>query len=142
MAPAEVTYEDIISINAQTSQLHPRKDEPKTTPESPAPPSTAMSFLSSWIPLEGAEKPQPVQRGPERSVHHFCTVTEDIQLPDHLRGTWRKYHVPNKYEFLQNKKDVSKILYNYMNDCSFVDAISYPTFVKFCSYMNIQYLEL
>ena len=35
---------------------------------------------------------------PNKTIHHFCKTTDEIQLPDQYRGVWRAYHVPSKFE--------------------------------------------
>ena len=43
-----------------------------------------------------------------KNVHHFCTVTDDVMLPDYYRGTWRKYHVPSKHDNFMRAAGVSQ----------------------------------
>ena len=103
-APSTVHYEDIISVQAKPSLIHIRDDAPpapETADDGTTTQPATLAFLSSWQPLEGADTPRPAVRKTENSVHHFCTMTGDVQLPDHLRGTWRRYHVPSKYNSVE-----------------------------------------
>ena len=45
-----------------------------------------------------------------KNVHHFCTVSDDVMLPDYYRGTWRKYHVPSKYDNYLRAAGVSGVV--------------------------------
>lgn len=114
LAPNEVTYEDIMSVNAQPSQLHPRKDTEATSKEASDEVSTLTSqgFLSSWTAAAPAAAEGGKKKG-RNSIHHFCKVREDVQLPDHLRGVWRRYHMPSKYDFSTGHQKVKVALDYY-----------------------------
>ena len=109
VAPAAVTYEDICSIDAKPAAIHPK---PVPAPAKEPAPEPAVSFLGSWVPVratgddggeEEEEKPRREAQRPPRvakNIHHFCKVGDDVQLPDHFRGVWRRYHVPSKYDYI------------------------------------------
>ena len=97
--PSSVTIEDVCHIEAQKTTLFDKNPE--------------QSHLSSWTPVKH-QKDQPKEEGSgsppikKRNIHHFCTTTEDIQLPDHLRGVWKRYHVPSKYDYLGPDRALSR----------------------------------
>ncbi|XP_021358969.1 uncharacterized protein LOC110454008, partial [Mizuhopecten yessoensis] len=100
MAPADATYEDIVSVAGQSFDLAGRKlrqpNFPQTTIQ-----SSSVSFLSSWKPMSPRKYPPPEQEEmprPSKNIHHFCTVTADYQLPDEFRNIGRKYHTPSRFD--------------------------------------------
>ena len=116
-APQQVHYEDILNVTAQTAPIHDKTMDGQTdqTCNDSRPVSRAggSTFLSTWTPAEGdpralgdldvTTKVKP-KGSFDKSIHHFCTVTEDLQLPDHFRGIWRRYHVPSKADALRGKQ--------------------------------------
>ena len=36
---------------------------------------------------------------PSKSVHHFCKMTTEYQLPEQFVNLGRKYHTPSRFEF-------------------------------------------
>lgn len=39
-----------------------------------------------------------------KTVHHFCMMRHDVQLPDPYKGVWSRYIVHNKYGLPSNLK--------------------------------------
>ena len=96
MAPKTVHYEDILNVTAQPAPTYGPPPVPDPKPEEPG-----KTFLSSWKPADSNSTHQKSTK----TIHHFCTVTDDVQLPDHYLGVWRRYHVPSKLDVLQSKKN-------------------------------------
>ncbi|XP_076446152.1 uncharacterized protein LOC143283739 isoform X2 [Babylonia areolata] len=101
MAPAEVTYEELMNVTGDSLDFHTRGIPGPTTGHRPNVNSSSVSFLSTWAPTavgakvreDKAKTPEP----PTRNIHHFCKMTSDFQLPREFRNTGRKYHAPDLY---------------------------------------------
>lgn len=79
-APAEVTNEDLVSIVAQPAPLLQRQkdnEEPEVLQVS----SDALS-MGKWMTSSVVDK----------SVHHFCILSNGFQLPQLYRDLLRPYH--------------------------------------------------
>ena len=104
MNAPEATHEEIVSVAGKPMDLANR------LPRQPVVPlitiqSASTSFLSSWKPMSprkypplSEEEKEKEQKPPAKNIHHFCTLTEDFQLPDEFRNIGRKYHTPNKFD--------------------------------------------
>lgn len=126
MAPRTVRYEDVLNVTAQPAQIHESKPPAGQESETHMGGST---FLSTWMPVEDMPddiesvvdvveeaKDKPKAKA-EKSIHHFCTFTDDMQLPDHYRGVWRRYHVPSKHDITPSQKsEVSNINWKNLPD--------------------------
>ncbi|KAL3878456.1 hypothetical protein ACJMK2_030805 [Sinanodonta woodiana] len=101
LLPPNATYEDLISIKGKQLELEGRNlplpgfKVPQKVPSQ----SSSVSFLSTWKPVAEREKPEREEKPPEssRNIHHFCTVTQEYQLPREFWHVGRKYHTPGKY---------------------------------------------
>jgi hypothetical protein len=61
---------------------------------------TAVSFLSTWKPkLEKEPSMETILEvsTPPKNIHHFCTVTNEYQLPEQFKHLGRKYHTPEQF---------------------------------------------
>jgi hypothetical protein len=105
--PLEVNYDDLVSITGQTADLKERSPEKAVVEKGPKPHvvSEAISFLSTWAPQEEqtVTPPEQTKRGMTKNMHHFCTVTNDFQLPKPFQGVTRKYQTAAKYEITQSE---------------------------------------
>ncbi|KAL4230368.1 cytochrome c oxidase subunit 1 [Mactra antiquata] len=65
--------------------------------------SNSVSFLSAWKPVSEKRKRDledvEAEQRPSKSVHHFCTMTTEYQLPEQFVNIGRKYHTPSRFEF-------------------------------------------
>jgi len=99
----DVSHEDLVGITGKPAVLegrHPPLPEFRSfqTPVN----STSVSFLSAWKPVaEKREREEDVaeEKRPSKSVHHFCTVTREYQLPEEFTNVGRKYHTPARFKF-------------------------------------------
>ncbi|WAR00024.1 TTC6-like protein [Mya arenaria] len=98
-----VTHEDLVGITGKQAMLegrHPPLPGFKSF-ETPVH-SDSVSFLSAWKPVgDKREREEDVEeeKRPSKSVHHFCTVTREYQLPDEFLNVGRKYHTPSRFQF-------------------------------------------
>ncbi|XP_046576439.1 LOW QUALITY PROTEIN: uncharacterized protein LOC124284394 [Haliotis rubra] len=100
LAPPTATYEDLVKVEGTQKELQDRQiPTPFTGPRLPVY-STSVSFLSSWAPtterkyMPTAEKEDD---GGKKSIHHFCKMTSEFQLPKHFQNIGRKYHTPDQF---------------------------------------------
>lgn len=108
MVPHVATYEDLVGIKGKQTELLDRQpffvaSRPPLMASQPKPTvySMSTSFLSAWKPKEKKEESaeEVSESQPQRnSVHHFCTVTNDYQLPKEFQNIGRKYHTPSKID--------------------------------------------
>ena len=81
--PKEVSYEDVISISADGCVLHKKNTRERETSRVSVP-RPQGSVMGLWD-----------QRGDQKAgrttIHHFCTVTDTVQLPEPYRGLWRQH---------------------------------------------------
>lgn len=81
--------------------------------------SNSVSFLSAWKPVSEKRKRETedteVDKRPSKSVHHFCTMTTEYQLPEQFVNIGRKYHTPSRFQFAMpdQKYRVGDIFYCY-----------------------------
>lgn len=110
MAPPEATYEDLVSIVGESVDFHSRGIPGPVMEDRPHVHSSSISFLSTWAPTgasfqnNGKEKPT-VPEVPTRSIHHFCKMTTEFQLPAEFRNVGRKYHAPDRYSGVFPQQD-------------------------------------
>lgn len=99
----DATHEDMVGIAGKAALLegrHPPLPGYKTT-QAPVQ-SGSVSFLSAWKPVAEKRKHEDdgqVEERPSKSVHHFCTVTTEYQLPEEFWNVGRKYHTPSRFQF-------------------------------------------
>ncbi|ELT94016.1 hypothetical protein CAPTEDRAFT_222812 [Capitella teleta] len=89
--PSTVTREDILSLQGVQREIETK----------PMREGSRDRLLGSWQPakVEGS-KGQGHWRT-NKSIHHFCKESNAVQLPDHYKGVWRRYHVPSKHNILE-----------------------------------------
>lgn len=100
LAPPTATYEDLVKVEGTQKELQDRQiPTPFTGPRLPVY-STSVSFLSSWAPTT-ERKYMPTSEvedeGGKKSIHHFCKMTSEFQLPKHFQNVGRKYHTPDQF---------------------------------------------
>ena len=82
--PKEVSYEDVISVSAEGCVLHKKDTRERET--------SAVSQGS----LMGLWDRRGEQKEGRTTIHHFCTVTDALQLPEPYRGLWRQHQTQGR----------------------------------------------
>ncbi|XP_052281417.1 uncharacterized protein LOC127878913 isoform X2 [Dreissena polymorpha] len=99
----DITHEELVGISGKPAPLegrHPPLPGFRTS-EIPVH-SNSVSFLSAWKPVAEKRKREgdvEEEKRPSKSVHHFCTVTTEYQLPEEFVNVGRKYHTPSRFHF-------------------------------------------
>ncbi|XP_071127902.1 uncharacterized protein [Mytilus edulis] len=97
--PPNATYEDLVSVSGKPIGIQERSTG-KAEINHINVQSQAVSFLSTWQPaVEREPSMEPILEvsTPPKHIHHFCTVTNEYQLPEQFRHLGRKYHAPEKF---------------------------------------------
>ncbi|CAG2247704.1 Tetratricopeptide repeat protein 6 [Mytilus edulis] len=97
--PPNATYEDLVSVSGKPIGIQERSTG-KAEINHINVQSQAVSFLSTWQPaVEREPTMEPILEvsTPPKHIHHFCTVTNEYQLPEQFRHLGRKYHAPEKF---------------------------------------------
>lgn len=99
----DATHEDLVGVTGKTAVLegrHPPLPGFKTAETNVH--SNSVSFLSAWKPVAEKRKLDDdveAEQRPSKSVHHFCTLTTEYQLPEEFWNVGRKYHTPSRFQF-------------------------------------------
>ena len=97
LMPKEVRYEDVIFLAADPCVFHKKKlraassPEPRLRSHSTSP--TKGRLIGMWDDRIGKER---------TTVHHFCTMTSEVQLPEPYRGLWREHLTLGKRGYGRN----------------------------------------
>ena len=105
-----VTREDIVSVKGRSLKMQAlqRDADVRVTKR-----GDAVAYLTS----EGGA--QEKKGEPGGGLHHFCSMNDDVMLPDYYRGTWRKYHVPSKNDKFLRAVGVRSIVHSqYLVQCN------------------------
>jgi len=97
--PAHATYEDLVSVSGKPLEIQKRSTGKAEINEITVQ-SEAVSFLSTWKPkLEKEPSMETILEvsTPPKHIHHFCTVTNEYQLPEQFKHLGRKYHTPEQF---------------------------------------------
>ena len=105
--------------------------------------SEAVSFLSTWKPAtERQPSMEPILEvaTPPKHIHHFCTVTNEYQLPEQFRHLGRKYHAPDKFLAPKQPFRVRDYIATVIFLMSHICKCKFISDVKFLDYIFIFYL--
>ena len=88
--PKEVSYEDVISVSAEGCVLHKKDTREKEREASGVSvPRPQGSVMGLW------DRRGELREG-RTTIHHFCTVTDALQLPEPFRGLWRQHQTQGR----------------------------------------------
>ena len=113
--PEVVTAEEMLSVTGKTKPVIPlythhhmwgagedgvfleeeEEEEERTAEEDGDGSTSEVAFLASWAAAYPKSDIPHSHRGFNR-LHHFCTASRDVELPESLRGVASLHHTPSR----------------------------------------------